>query len=671
MLVLKWWGMTLNQATSIEDKQYQKLLDLSPIPVAIHSKGVIVYANYQAAKLMGGKSSRDLIGQPVISFVHPEYLEIVKERIKQIYEKRRSFTDMIEEKLIRLDGKIIEVEITSMMVTFHREPAILVTIRDITQTKQAEEAIQLSEQKFRALIENSSDVVVLTDIHGQFLYISPSIERAFGYRINELLHKNAFLFIDPQEKKRLLSSYKNITLKPGKTNKSQLRVRHKNGDLCWVEITTTNLLNDPAVKAIVSNIRDITIRRKNEERVTFFEKSGNILISSLDFETTLKNIGTVIVPEIADYYRIAIVDDNYVIKEISFNHADPKKIKLVTSLYEQYKDNPQTSYGVQKILLSGKPELISKVTKEYLAPFRKSSPLMVKLINSLKLKSYIGVPLKARGKIIGALTLSSTKDGVFYTKDDLNFAVDLARLIALALDNARLFNKQQEAIAHRNNFISIASHELKTPVTSIKAFTQVLERHFAKRGDLFTSQMLDKMDQQINKLTLLISDLLDVSRIEAGKLQLRSEKYSLDELVKEVVEEVQRTADEHKIVIKGSIKQTLVGDRERIGQVLTNFLTNAIKYSPSSQQIIVTLKNRGHKAICCVQDFGIGIAKLNLPRVFERFFRATGQKEDTYPGLGLGLHICAEIIKRQHGRIWVKSEVGKGSTFYFSLPIAD
>lgn len=220
----------------------------------------------------------------------------------------------------------------------------------------------------------------------------------------------------------------------------------------------------------------------------------------------------------------------------------------------------------------------------------------------------------------------------------------------------------------KDEFIGIASHELKTPVTSLKGYIQVMQRRFTKKGDHTSADFMAKMDAQVNKLTTLIQDLLDVTKIETGKLQFKLEKFDLSELVLETIETINLTTHRHTIEFSGTVTQLVYGDRERIGQVITNFLTNAIKYSPYSEEIKVMVSETSREATVAVQDFGVGILEENQQKIFERFFRETGAKEDTYPGLGLGLFICAELIKRHGGRIWVESQKGTGSTFCFTLP---
>lgn len=221
----------------------------------------------------------------------------------------------------------------------------------------------------------------------------------------------------------------------------------------------------------------------------------------------------------------------------------------------------------------------------------------------------------------------------------------------------------------KDEFIGIASHELKTPLTSIKAFTQLLKRYLSQKDDIKAMNYLERMDNQLNRLTVLVEDLLDVSRIQAGKLVFNEDVFIFDDVVKEIIEEIRPTSTKHTIIKQGTAEHLVLADRYRIGQVLTNLLTNAIKYSPEGGDIIVKTTCDQNKVTFSVQDFGIGIPKKMQEKIFNRFYRANGGRRESFPGLGLGLYISSEIMKRHNGAIWVESKEGKGSTFYFTLPI--
>ncbi|OKS89343.1 PAS domain-containing sensor histidine kinase [Mucilaginibacter polytrichastri] len=229
--------------------------------------------------------------------------------------------------------------------------------------------------------------------------------------------------------------------------------------------------------------------------------------------------------------------------------------------------------------------------------------------------------------------------------------------------------EQKQLQNQKDDFIGIASHELKTPVTSIKAYAQVLEAMFRKTGDDRKANMVVKMNNQIDRLTSLIGDLLDVTKIQSGRLQFNDSWFDFNQLMQDMIEDLQRTTEKHQIITELNPIGQVYADKDRISQVLTNLITNAIKYSPDADQIIVQAEIVDNEVMVCVKDFGIGISHDKTDKVFEQFYRVSGDKQHTFPGLGLGLYISSEIIKREGGRIWVNSVQGKGSTFCFSLPI--
>lgn len=230
---------------------------------------------------------------------------------------------------------------------------------------------------------------------------------------------------------------------------------------------------------------------------------------------------------------------------------------------------------------------------------------------------------------------------------------------------------QKELEKQKDTFIGIASHELKTPVTSLKGFTQVLQVMAKAKGDEKSELLLNKMDAQMNKLTSLIEDLLDSTKIQSGQLALNISEVNFDKLVRDVVASMQLTTDKHTLRLSGIVGQTVYTDKDRIEQVLVNFLSNAIKYAPQSPDIFIRVSREGEKVQVAVQDFGIGIPDEKKTKVFQQFFRVSGPYAETFPGLGLGLYISSQIIKRLHGKIWVESRSGKGSTFYFQIPLRE
>lgn len=228
------------------------------------------------------------------------------------------------------------------------------------------------------------------------------------------------------------------------------------------------------------------------------------------------------------------------------------------------------------------------------------------------------------------------------------------------------FRKRAER--KKDEFISIASHELKTPLTSVKGYVQLLERSIDK-GDIPTvKKHLEKAQLQLDKLNDLIADLLDISKIESGKLKFNKKNFNLDTLMESIMEIIHQSNPDYKIIKTGSVPQEVFADEMRIEQVIVNFLTNAIKYAPGTTEVHVNLAVEDDRVIVAVKDFGIGIHPDQQKNVFDKFFRV----EETaihFQGLGIGLYISAEIIRRHGGTVGVNSIFGEGSEFYFNIPL--
>lgn len=341
-----------------------------------------------------------------------------------------------------------------------------------------------------------------------------------------------------------------------------------------------------------------------------------------------------------------------------------------------YKVQSETSYeeGLKR-LLDGENEVC-------LVDYQLGARNGIELLKEARGRGY-GQPIilltGASGSDIDIQALQAGADD-YISKNHLQGEL-LHRIIRYAIERKktehereRLLREQiasKELERKRNEFISMVVHELKTPLTSLKGFTQLLARKLAHGSDERISQLVSRIDTQSNKLTALIDDLLDITRLEGGTFQFNESFFLFDELVEEIVQEIQLTTDTHKIVPGKRSEKTIWGDRKRIGQVITNFLTNAIKYAPLADVITVRTEVNEQEVIFCVRDSGPGISPDKQTRIFEPYYRVESAEQRNISGLGLGLYISAEIIRGQHGRIWVESKEGEGSTFYFTLPLAE
>ncbi len=277
---------------------------------------------------------------------------------------------------------------------------------------------------------------------------------------------------------------------------------------------------------------------------------------------------------------------------------------------------------------------------------------------SFEARENLAVEFRIRRKD-GQIRWMLSEGGPFYNNEK-EFA-------GIAGSVADITERKQEEIL-KNDFLAVASHELKTPITSIKAYTQLLAKTYENTENDFLKSALVKMENQINKMTKLVSDFLNISKIESGKFQLNTESFDLTKLVTEVASDIQLVSVNHNILVKETDPVFVNADRERISQVITNYLNNAVKYSPDNKQITVKIEKTERHVTVSVADKGIGIRPEEHKKIFERFYRAEANTNTAFSGFGIGLYICAEIIRRHGGETGVKSGEGKGSVFYFTLP---
>ncbi len=301
--------------------------------------------------------------------------------------------------------------------------------------------------------------------------------------------------------------------------------------------------------------------------------------------------------------------------------------------------------------------------------------------NLFNIKSALFVPMMARGRVLGYIGLDQVDAAHEFSTAEQRLMGGIANMIALALENAALFEANTraaslvEANRLKDEFLGIASHELKTPMTTIQGYVQVLRRR-ASQESLDKAALLrvvDTIGDQTRRMNRLVDELLDISRIEAGRLEIHHEVVDLEQLLAQVVEQQQMTNDQVTIrlqVAEDATHLQVIGDEARLQQVALNLLSNALKYSPDESSVSVGLQRVDGTAVISVRDQGVGISEAEQVHLFERFFRTEGARQSGVSGLGLGLYIASSIVRQHGGRMWVESQPGQGSAFFFSVPLA-
>lgn len=414
-------------------------------------------------------------------------------------------------------------------------------------------------------------------------------------------------------------------------------------------------------------------RRLREEHVRadvaqrFMVEAGAVLASSLDYEVTLGRLVHLAVPGIADFCAIHVADDKIVggVMTASLDSAGEK------STHESWRRRrPAADWQeVLRSAIGGAYPVILPTIPERLLPMVAHSTEQLTLLKSLELRSVMVVPLVAPGRQLGMLLMGRLGRSNAFLPDDLTVASELAGRIALAVDNACLYRDAQDAIRVRDEFLAIAAHELKTPITSLKGFAQLTSRLIDKGEEIDMAQIRQAMNvinQQADKLNHMMSRLLDISRIESRRLSLELTVVDLAQIAREVVEKI-GVSSGRTVLLDAPESAPGLMDGIRLEQVLTNLLDNAVKYSPESEPVEVQVSLPSPDSVrVAVRDHGVGIPPERRQRVFDRFYQAHG--DGALGGMGLGLYISRHIVEMHGGIITVDCPEDGGSRFTVSLP---
>ena len=476
---------------------------------------------------------------------------------------------------------------------------------------------------------------------------------------------------EPSNAKEILSSSFQVSMEGHPINSKEIEYVCRNGKVSALD-TSFGPIHDNKENIFASVViaKDITQEKRNERDQNFLTHVKSLLISTIDYDLILARIASATIPYLADGCIVDLLEGTE-IKRIVTQHQDPlmhEQMKLTKELYPPQLGTPQpTSVVIQ----TGKPTMIESVDLSHVEGGTFNSE-HADLIRKLEINSLICVPLTIRGKTIGAITVINSRDRVNLNRDDFSVAKELAHYAAVAINNAALYKDARSGIQLRDDFISMASHELRTPITSLQLQVQVLNSLVSGlENDPDVAQVMKKFlgstNSQLKRLTRLVDDMLDISRIDTGKLTLNLKKVNLAGVILDVLDRFKDHLESQNISVELKYQADVYYecDPERIDQVMTNFMTNAIKYG-KKKPIHVHLEENSTHVILRIQDFGRGISKADQERIFKRFEQA--HTSEDVSGLGLGLYINQRIIDEHAGVISLESEVDKGSIFSVLFP---
>lgn len=487
------------------------------------------------------------------------------------------------------------------------------TFTDIDEQKQVEQNLKASEESLRVLTEAMPQLVWITLPDGVVIYGN---QQYYAYTQSTFEDMRGFgwrQFLHPDDLERVLA-IRGRSLETGEPYETEYRIKHgQTGKYRWFLTRALPVRDetDQIVKWFGTNT-DIHEHKRIEEELRHSQERVRALMDS-------------------NIIGIVVTEGNTIVE------ANDAYLRLTGYTREEIRNR---TLDIAATML---PEQASRERE-----------LQKELIDHRQVTAHevIGVCKDGRRlpMLVGTVALQ----------------VDPLQSISFVLDNSARHELEQR----KDDFISMASHELRTPLAVLKMQAQRLKKQWETQRMLDVPKALDRIETQVNRLARLIEDLLDVSKINAGKMEYAQEMVDLDALLRETVDVLQQTHETHALVLRGATHATLIGDKERLAQVFINLISNAIKYSPFADTVEIDLCASAEMAAVQVRDHGIGIPQEQRKKIFERFYRAVDSNMKAFPGLGMGLYIAAEIVQRHQGTITVDSEEGKGSTFRVVFPLA-
>src|SRR5215831_12983318 len=448
----------------------------------------------------------------------------------------------------------------------------------------------------------------------------------------------------------------------------EYRTRTKSGGWIWVMArgkVFTRDENHDAIRMVGTEL-DITDRKHFEINQVFLSELGALLGSSLEYEHTLETIAQMAVRDLADLCLIDIVDAANNVARLKVKSRDSSLIPLC-NLFMRIPLTRDHPWWFEMVAQSKRP-ILGQITEEMLAyVIQNESDLQV--IREAGLQSGMVIPLLRDGNIVAAIVLLSCSSSRIYDTADLYIAEELARRAAASIENARLYFLARRAIKSREDILAVVSHDLKNPIMVIGLVAKVLRQS----GELETAQIAEfsnKIERAADKMLQLISQLLDFTKIENGTFSVAPQAETLKNIILPAIDGMKPLAEAKQQTIECHIESNVpevAADGPRVAQVLSNLVSNAIKFSRKGCKIVVSAREQDNSIVVCVSDDGPGIPRENLSKVFDRYWQA---EETKHGGIGLGLAIAKGIVEAHGGKIWVNSELGKGSSFFFTLPLA-
>ena len=538
----------------------------------------------------------------------------------------------------------------------------------LVERRRADERLQRSEDRLLLALEAGRLGTWEWEVRSGRVVWSPNMEEIHGREPGSFngTFESFLEDILPEDRDGVVGTIRGALEGSGEDFDIEYQIRRADGEVRWLEARGRVFRDESGRPTRMAGVcADAMHRKRAEEGLRFLDEASELLSSSLDYEQTLRRLAGLAVPRLADWCLVNVVETGGEVRRLAIEHADPAKQALAHRYAEVFRIGPDNPPLALPAIRTGRSELQSEISEEYFLS-RTHSPEQREMLRQLGVRSAMVVPLRVREEVLGALTLVTGDSGRRLGPEDLAIAEELARRAALAVENARLYRQAQQAIRGRDRVFAMVSHDLRAPLNTIRICSHLLteggappERH---------AEHLQAIARAADRASRLIGDLLDVARSELGPLPVERQLHDLDTLLREACQGFEAVAARRSVRVECRAPEklpTVSADRERLLQVLSNLLDNALKFSPTGGSVTVGAACRGSAVEISVADQGPGIPEVEQRRIFDLFSQTLGPGE----GIRLGLAISRAIVEAHGGQIWAESAPGAGSTFRFTLPL--
>ncbi len=633
--------------------------------------GAVSFMNPVAAALTGWQP-QEAAGQPldkVFQIVNEETRRPVESPVAKVLREGSVVGLANHTILLARDGRAIPIDDSGAPIRGEdgAVAGVVLVFRDVTEARRAVEA----RLHLAAIVESSDDAIISTDLDGNITSWNQGAEHLYGYPAAEILGRPLSALIPPDHPDEMPALLERIKRGERVEHYQTVRVR-KDGSRADVALAISPVRSAAGKVVGVSKIaRDITASKRNEAALRFLAEASRELAEVLDVPSTFQKVAGLAVPHVADWCAVDLAGPDGALQRVAVAHVDPAKVKLAKEVSQRYPPDPASPHGLPQVLRTGRPDMMTDIPESLIVAAARDEDHL-RLLRELGLRSYMCVPLQGRGRLLGVVTFVSAESGRRYTADDLAFAEELARRAAVAIENARLYAELREADQLKDEFLAMLAHELRNPLAPVRNALHILKQPGVTAA--LTGQVRDMAERQVQHMARLLDDLLDVSRISRGRIELQKESVDVAALVRRTVEAVHPLFEErrHELTVTVPAAPLRVeADPTRLEQVLTNLLNNAAKYTDPGGQVWLTAEPEDGMVVLRVRDTGIGIEPALLPRIFDLFVQAERRLDRSQGGVGIGLTLVKRLVELHGGSVAAHSEgPGRGSDFVVRLPAA-